>query len=106
MYICHMKEHTGFKGIIVNPGGELKDSGEQCFLGRVYRALRAVFHIIDRQLDLSLLSDHRVLKERHAAQVDRVTGALQTGKTRRGEAASQSPAEGKKWAWPTSMISV
>lgn len=84
MYICHMKEHTGFKGIIVNPGGELKDGGGQCFLGRVYRALRAVFHIIDRQLDLSLLSDHRVLKEGHAAQVDRVTGALQT-KARQGE---------------------
>lgn len=78
MYICHMKEHTGFKGI-VNPGGE-----DNVFWVGVYRALCAVFHIIDRQLDLSLLSDHRVLKERHAAQVDWVTGALQT-KVRQGE---------------------
>ncbi len=45
---------------------------------RAHRALRAVLHIIDRELDLSLLSDQRVLKERHAAEEDRVTGALRT----------------------------
>lgn len=43
-----------------------------------YRALRAVLYIVDRKLDLSLLSDQRVLKERYAAQEDRVTGALKT----------------------------
>ena len=58
-----------------------------------HRALRAVLHIIDRKLDLSLLSDQRVLKERHAAQEDRVTGALKT-KTERGELVlKSSPAD-------------
>lgn len=43
-----------------------------------YRALGAVLYIVDRKLDLSLLSDQRVLKERYTAQEDRVTGALKT----------------------------
>lgn len=42
-----------------------------------HRALGAVLHIVDRELDLSLLSDQRVLKERYAAQEDRVTGTLE-----------------------------
>lgn len=41
-----------------------------------YCALWAIFYIVDRKLDLSLLSDHRVLKERDAAQVDGITGGL------------------------------
>lgn len=43
-----------------------------------YRALCAVLYIVDRKLDLSLLSDQRVLKERHTTQEDGVTGALKT----------------------------
>lgn len=42
-----------------------------------YRALGTVLHIIDRKLDLSLLGDQRVLKERYTAQEDGVTGPLQ-----------------------------
>lgn len=40
------------------------------------RALRAILYIVDRKLDLSLLSDHGVLKEGDAAQVDGITGGL------------------------------
>ena len=58
-----------------------------------YRALRAVLHIVDGKLDLSLLSDQRVLKERYAAQEDRVAGALKMRE--RGETVL-SPAEGRK----------
>lgn len=73
-----------------------------------YRALRAVLHIVDGKLDLSLLSDQRVLKERYAAQEDRVAGALKMRE--RGETVL-SPAEGRKEGANerqrcTSMISV
>ena len=52
--------------------------GRKCICVTVYRALCAVLHIVDRQFDLSLLRDQRVLEERHAAQEDWVTGGLQT----------------------------
>lgn len=65
-----------------NPdGGQLEDSKGGKTHSGFYRPLCAVFHIIDGQLDLSLLSDHGVLKERHAAQVDRVAGALEDRRT-------------------------
>lgn len=47
-----------------------------------YRALCAVLYIIDRELDLSLLGDERVLKKCYAAQEDRITSALQTDSER------------------------
>ena len=43
-----------------------------------HRALCAILHIIDGELDLSLLVDQRVLKECYTAQEDGVTGPLQT----------------------------
>jgi len=55
-----------------------------------YRALGAVLHVVDRELDLRLLSDQRVLKERHAAQEDWVTGALNT-EIETAELVSKSP---------------
>lgn len=80
MYICHsMQDLKVLCQILMERWNKLEDSkGEKHFLDCVYRPLCAVLHIIDRQLDLSLLSDHGVLKERHAAQIDRVTGALRT----------------------------
>lgn len=77
----HLSQHAGFKGITSNPYGANSKTkgGDGGRLGcLVYRSLCAVLHVIDGQLDLSLLSDHGVLKEGHAAQVDGVTGALRT----------------------------
>lgn len=74
-----------------------------------YRALRAVLHIIDRKLDLSLLSDHRVLKERDATQEDGVIGALRTETNRERWDCLHHKAGGEGKAGSggcTSMISV
>lgn len=60
-----------------------------------YRALGAVFHIVDGEFDLSLLGDVRVLKERYTAQEDWITGALKTDGDRREKRAKgllRSPA--------------
>lgn len=76
----------------------------------VYRSLRAVLHIIDRELDLSLLSDQRVLKEGYTAQEDGVAGALKT-ETHRQTGEGEIPPTGARRAKAgvqrrTSMISV
>lgn len=75
-----------------------------------YRALRAVLYIIDRKLDLSLLSDQRVLKEGYTAQEDRVTGALKTETDRqrwdRCGVSNRSQEAKASEQWRTSMISV
>lgn len=41
-----------------------------------YRSLWTVFHIIDRQLDLGLMGNQRILEEGNAAQEDGIAGAL------------------------------
>lgn len=73
-----------------------------------YCALGTVLHIVDRKLDLSLLSDHRVLKECYTAQEDRVTGPLQERVRRMKKVdASDSRKEGRAGKlWCTSIISV
>lgn len=76
----------------------------------VYRSLRAVLYIIDRQLDLSLLSDQRVLKEGYTAQEDGVAGALKTETHRQTEGGEIHPTEARRAKAGvqrrTSMISV
>lgn len=75
------------------------------FLDRAYRALGAVLYIVHRKLDLSLLSDQRVLKERDTAQEDRVTGALNTERDReRDEIIFKSPTEGRKQGQASSGV--
>lgn len=79
MYICHSTQDSKALRQIHTGQTQRQRGGGGGRLGcLVYRSLCAVLHVIDGQLDLSLLSDHGVLKEGHAAQVDGVTGALRT----------------------------
>lgn len=76
----------------------------------LYRSLRAVLYIIDRELDLSLLGDQRVLKEGDTAQEDGVAGALKTETHRQTVGGEIRPAQATRpkagVQWRTSMISV
>lgn len=92
------------------PNRNIENSGSSGFARTdawvgAHRALGAVFDIVDRKLDLGLLSDQRVLKERHTAQEDGVTGSLKTEReTERDEMVLKSPTGGRKQGQASSGV--